>query len=321
MKKLIAFSLALMMLFAISACGKDEEPAKNQKQSEEIEVTTPDSELPEEDEIPEEEVEVEDSEVEAETDAEAETKPEENPEQETKPEAEAKPEAKPETSKPATKPETSTATKPEASKPEVKPETTPEVKPEVKPETKPEVKPEVLPETKPEVKPEVLPETKPEVKPEVLPETKPEVESEPTPEPEAKPETSTTVGAALASTFRANSSKSGSAIAEAVIKNSVIPQELSLMTIDVEEGYLTGFDNTEIKGFKSGVMFAPGMGTIPFVGYIFTLDDGADVDAFVSNLKSSANLRWNVCTEAEQMIVEKSGNKVFFVMCPKSFEQ
>ena len=309
MKKLIAFSLALMMLFAISACGKDEEPAKNQKQSEEIEVTTPDSELPEEDEIPEEEVEVEDSEVEAETDAEAETKPEENPEQETKPEAEAKPEAKPETSKPATKPETSTATKPEASKPEVKPETTPEVKPEVKPETKPEVKPEVLPETKPEVKPEVLPETKPEV------------ESEPTPEPEAKPETSTTVGAALASTFRANSSKSGSAIAEAVIKNSVIPQELSLMTIDVEEGYLTGFDNTEIKGFKSGVMFAPGMGTIPFVGYIFTLDDGADVDAFVSNLKSSANLRWNVCTEAEQMIVEKSGNKVFFVMCPKSFEQ
>jgi len=296
MKKLIAFSLALMMLFAISACGKDEEPAKNQKQSEEIEVTTPDSELPEEDEIPEEEVEVEDSEVEAETDAEAETKPEENPEQETKPEAEAKPEAKPETSKPATKPETSTATKPEASKPEVKPETTPEVKPEVKPETKPEVKPEVLPETKPEVEPE------------------------PTPEPEAKPETSTTVGAALASTFRANSSKSGSAIAEAVIKNSVIPQELSLMTIDVEEGYLTGFDNTEIKGFKSGVMFAPGMGTIPFVGYIFTLDDGADVDAFVSNLKSSANLRWNICTEAEQMVVEKSGNKVFFVMCPKSFE-
>ena len=93
------------------------------------------------------------------------------------------------------------------------------------------------------------------------------------------------------------------------------------MTIDVEEGYLTGFDNTEIKGFKSGVMFAPGMGTIPFVGYIFTLDDGADVDAFVSNLKSSANLRWNICTEAEQMVVEKSGNKVFFVMCPKSFEQ
>ena len=91
-------------------------------------------------------------------------------------------------------------------------------------------------------------------------------------------------------------------------------------TNPIEEGFLSGFDNTEIKGFSKGIMFGPMMGTIPFVGYVFELADGADVDAFVSTLKTNANPRWNICTEAEQTIVEKSGNKVFFLMCPKSLE-
>ena len=89
----------------------------------------------------------------------------------------------------------------------------------------------------------------------------------------------------------------------------------------VSEGLLTGFDNTEIKGFSNGVMFAPSIGTIPFVGYVFELSDGTDADAFVKTLKDSANPRWNICTEAEQTVVEKIGNKVFFLMCPKSFEE
>jgi hypothetical protein len=89
----------------------------------------------------------------------------------------------------------------------------------------------------------------------------------------------------------------------------------------IEEGLLSGFDNTEIKGFKEGTMFAPMMSSIAFVGYIFELEDGADVDAFKTTLKDSANLRWNICVEAEELIVENEDNKVFFLMCPKSFEQ
>jgi len=37
-------------------------------------------------------------------------------------------------------------------------------------------------------------------------------------------------------------------------------------------------------------------------------------------LKDNANPRWNICTEAEETVVGSVDNKVFFVMCPKSFE-
>lgn len=67
-------------------------------------------------------------------------------------------------------------------------------------------------------------------------------------------------------------------------------------------------------------MFGPIISTIPFVGYIFTLAEDADVDAFVTLLKDNANLRWNICTEADELTVEKSGNTVFFLMSPLSLE-
>ena len=89
----------------------------------------------------------------------------------------------------------------------------------------------------------------------------------------------------------------------------------------VEPGLLNGFDNAEITGFKEGVMFSPMMGTIPFVGYIFVLEDGADVDAFKDTLEKNANLRWNICTEAEELTVDNEGNTVFFLMSPKNFEE
>ncbi|MBQ8004501.1 MAG: hypothetical protein IJ299_05365 [Oscillospiraceae bacterium] len=130
---------------------------------------------------------------------------------------------------------------------------------------------------------------------------------------------SATVGETLAAVWRANSSKSAEQIANAVLSHSSI--QFMGGVVPVEEGFLTGFDNTEIKGFSSGYMFAPAIGTIPFVGYVFELSDASGADAFVSTLKGAANPRWNICTEAEQTIVEKNGNKVFFLMCPKTFEE
>lgn len=141
----------------------------------------------------------------------------------------------------------------------------------------------------------------------------------PAPEAPSAGDVSSTVGDTLAAVWRANSSKSAEEIANAVISHSSI--QFMGGVVPVEEGLLTGFDNAEIKGFKNGYMFAPAIGTIPFVGYVFELADGANADAFVNTLKSSANPRWNICTNAEQTIVEKSGNKVFFLMCPKSFEE
>ena len=193
---------------------------------------------------------------------------------------------------------------------EEKPEVKPEEKPEVKPEEKPEVKPEAKPEEKPEVKPEAKPEEKPEAKPEEKPEEK----------PEAKPEESKTVGNTLLAAFKSSAKDSASAlsIAEKLISNEIIAFAGGAMP--VEEGFLSGFDNTEIKGFKEGAMFAPMIGTIPFVGYVFTLAEGTSASDFIATLKGAANLRWNICTSAEEMVTGSVGNKVFFVMCPKSFE-
>ena len=68
-------------------------------------------------------------------------------------------------------------------------------------------------------------------------------------------------------------------------------------------------------------MFGPMIGTIPFIGYVFTLAEGADVEAFKTLLTDNANLRWNICTAAEELVVESEGNTVFFLMCPTTFEQ
>ena len=109
-------------------------------------------------------------------------------------------------------------------------------------------------------------------------------------------------------------------IANEMIVNPVIPAELSLMTMEMEAGFMNGFDNFEITGFEQAAIFAPMMGTIPFVGYIFTLPADADVDGFMNSLKENANLRWNVCTAADEMTVTNVGNTVFFLMAPLSFE-
>lgn len=91
-------------------------------------------------------------------------------------------------------------------------------------------------------------------------------------------------------------------------------------TMEVEPGYLNGFD-TEITGFSDGAMFAPMIGSIPFVSYIFRLDAGSSVDAFTQTLKDHADLRWNICTSADEMLCEAVGNTVFFVMSPLTFEE
>lgn len=132
-----------------------------------------------------------------------------------------------------------------------------------------------------------------------------------------------TVGVALAEEFYAmkaeNPEITAQEMADTILANPMI--QFGGASMEVAEGVLTGFGNAEITGFKEGVMFAPMIGTIPFVGYVFTLEEGADVDAFMQTLNDNADPRWNICTEAEETIVENADNMVFFVMCPAQFEE
>lgn len=108
-------------------------------------------------------------------------------------------------------------------------------------------------------------------------------------------------------------------LAEAIITNEAIL--FSGGAMPVEEGYLMGFGEAEIKGFEEAVMFAPMIGTIPFVGYVFDMPDAESADALVDVLEENADPRWNICTEAEETVVGTAEDKVFFVMCPKSLEE
>lgn len=92
-------------------------------------------------------------------------------------------------------------------------------------------------------------------------------------------------------------------------------KEVSMTTMEVEPGWLNGFEN-EIKTFNNGVMFAPMIGTIPFVGYIFETDN---TELLMSEIEANASLNWNICTTADEMLVKTHDNYVFFVMSPYTF--
>lgn len=132
-----------------------------------------------------------------------------------------------------------------------------------------------------------------------------------------------TLGEFLLADFEERLAENGDQTAQE-LADGILTNEKVLFSggaMPVEPGLLTGFGNAEITGFSDGVMFAPMIGTIPFVGYVFVLESEDAVEGFVTTLKDNADPRWNICTEAEETVVGSVGNKVFFVMCPKTLEQ
>lgn len=123
----------------------------------------------------------------------------------------------------------------------------------------------------------------------------------------------------LGAAFDQIASEEPLAIAEKLVANPVIP--FMGGAVPVVPGLLTGFGEEEISGFSSGAMFAPMIGTIPFVGYVFETEDEESAKTLGSTLEDKANLRWNICTAAEEKLAVVKGNKVFFVMSPLSFEE
>lgn len=159
--------------------------------------------------------------------------------------------------------------------------------------------------------------------------TEPEV-VEPEREPEEivvedkveEPEEVLTVAQQLNTMFQEKAAASTDVVslAKELVSHEIIPFMGDAMP--VEPGFLNGFGENEIKGFKEGAMFAPMIGTIPFVGYVFEVDDTeTTVEDFKTMLKNEANLRWNICTEADEMFVESLDNTVLFIMSPIAFEE
>ncbi len=132
-----------------------------------------------------------------------------------------------------------------------------------------------------------------------------------------------TLGEALLFDFEDRVAENAEATAQELAEG-ILTNELILFSggaMPMEEGYLAGFGNAEIKGFEECVMFAPMIGTIPFVGYVFDMPDAESAEALVDVLTENADPRWNICTEAEETVAGTAEDKVFFVMCPKSLEE
>ncbi len=143
--------------------------------------------------------------------------------------------------------------------------------------------------------------------------------------PDAEPDTTAPAEGTPATLVIAdftNAVNTGAATSEEIVaamfQTEYLP--LGIATMPVEPGYLNGFDS-EVEGFAEGTMFGPWIGSIPFIGYVFTVADASAIDAFMATLKDKADLRWNICTSADELQVTAIGDKVCLVMAPLSFDE
>lgn len=77
--------------------------------------------------------------------------------------------------------------------------------------------------------------------------------------------------------------------------------------------YLTGF-NAVPTGYSEAYYYQPSMMGQAFIGYIFRVADGTNVETFKASLKENCFPRWNWCTEANTVVCESYGNLVYFTM-------
>lgn len=104
------------------------------------------------------------------------------------------------------------------------------------------------------------------------------------------------------------------AIASEIGADSVL-SDISVETDTVNPGYLNGFDG-DILNFTEGAVIMPFISSIPFVAYVFKAND---TTALFNELSEKVNLRWNVCTEADEMRIDIEGDYVFVVLAPWEF--
>ncbi len=131
-----------------------------------------------------------------------------------------------------------------------------------------------------------------------------------------------TWGAAFWADFQSALAANPGATSE-VIANALLAAESGMafvpmggaMVMPWEAGYLQGFTE-EVHGFKNCALIMVNAPLYPFVGYVFELEDGADVKAFVKSLNDTYDLRWQICVEAEVATIGADGNYVLAILSP-----
>ncbi len=89
--------------------------------------------------------------------------------------------------------------------------------------------------------------------------------------------------------------------------------QLVVQPVEKDAEWLMGL--TEIPtGYSECYNYIPSSMN-PFMGYVFRLEEGTDVEAFKKSLTDNCDLRWMICREANTIICENYGDVVLFQMC------
>ncbi len=92
-----------------------------------------------------------------------------------------------------------------------------------------------------------------------------------------------------------------------------VANQISVAPVEKDAEYMMGFD-TMPTGFSEAFCYQPMMMGQAFIGYIFRVAEGTDMDAFKKSLTDNCNPRWNICTMANTTICENYGDLVYFTM-------
>lgn len=126
-----------------------------------------------------------------------------------------------------------------------------------------------------------------------------------------------TVAQALVRDFMSSAeNESIMSVAQKISESEMIKTTMVIEDMTGAE-FIQGFDS-KIYGYSKVSMIAPMIGSIPFISYIFESDNA---EVLEEELRLHADLRWNICVEAEEMLTCVKGNRVFFVMSPFTFDE
>jgi|GEM_PF-1990175 len=106
-----------------------------------------------------------------------------------------------------------------------------------------------------------------------------------------------------------------------VVNNSAaVPFETMTERVDESFGFFTGLAVSGLEGYEEAVYIAPEANWVPFMAYVFSLEEGTKANEFSAMLKESADPLWSETFLIEAApVVAYSGNKVLFVLAPEQF--
>ena len=85
------------------------------------------------------------------------------------------------------------------------------------------------------------------------------------------------------------------------------------MPVEAGAEWLSGF-SVAPTGYAEAYCYQPMMMGQAFIGYVFRVAEGTDVEAFKKALTDTCDPRWNICTMANTTVCENYENIVYFSM-------